>query len=96
MSNEVAKKNTKMGVVRELQSMLTNHVDRPEYILNVALANPSGDIVERESFSIYANEPEAKIREKIDKMRIKGGIVGLKISKLVKTDDNEFDLLLKL
>lgn len=89
-------KSQRLGIIEELHSMLTNHTDRPKFILNVFLLTSEGALIQRSNFEIFANDPISKIEEKVTKMRLKGGITTLKIAQIKKSSDNEYTLELSV
>ena len=88
--------DVKSNVVNKLKDMLTNHSDRPKYFLQVNIASSrDSHYTEFESFEIYANDPAEKIKEKVHKLKLHGGMTTLKISAIEKLDDAKYKLCLK-
>ena len=91
----MAVKNDKMGVVNQLHNMLTNHPERMHSMLNVYLISSKDDsLISKETFEIYTNHPVQKIKDKVEKLRLKGGISSLSIWELVEKSVNEYLLIL--
>lgn len=94
MTNVV--KTNNFGVISQLRSMLTNHNDRPEFVLKVQLYDKEDNMISEDEFHIYANDPVTKVYEKVEKLRVKGGFHSLKVLKMNKTFNNTYELCLQM
>lgn len=92
----VTKKSTKEIIFKQLRSMLTNHCDRPKYVLNVFLNDSMNHAIGNDKFDIYANEPISKIEEKVTKMREKGGYTTLLLHEIKEIAEKEYTLVLSI
>lgn len=91
------KNKDNLGVISQLHSMLTNHPDRMESMLNVSLvSSKDNSLLARDTFEIYTNHPVQKIKDKVDKLKFKGGISTLKVLELVEKADKEYVLILSV
>lgn len=85
----------KKGVIDQLHNMLTNHPERKHSILNVSLIkSEDNSLVGRDEFEIYTNHPEQKIKDKVEKLKLKGDVPTLTIKELVEKSEGEYVLIL--
>ena len=85
----------KMSVVNQLHNMLTNHPERKHSKLEVSLiSSKNNSLIERDEFEIYTNHPCQKIKDKVEKLKSKGGISTLSIKELVEKKEGEYYLIL--
>ena len=90
-------KSDKMGVINQLHSMLTNHPERMHSKLDVYLINSKDNyLIAKEAFEIYTNHPIDKIKDKVEKLKLKGGIYTLSIMELVEKAAGEYLLILAI
>lgn len=89
-----ANKNDKLGVVKQLHNMLTNHPERLHSKLNISLiSSKDNSLLVQEEFEIYTNHPIQKIKDKVEKLKTKGGISTLTIKELVEKSSGEYVLI---
>lgn len=88
-------KAEKNGVVSQLHNMLTNHPERMHSKLEVQLISAKDNtLIDSDSFEIYTNHPFQKIKDKVEKLRTKGGIHTLSIKELVEKSAGTYFLIL--
>lgn len=90
-------RNDKTGVIKQLHNMLTNHPERMHSMLNVSLISKGDNtLLARDEFEIYTNHPEQKIKDKVEKLKTKGGITTLMIKELVEKTEGNYLLILSV
>lgn len=88
-------KNDKAGVINQLHNMLTNHPERMHSVLNISLVSAKDNsLIARDEFEIYTNHPCQKIKDKVDKLKFKGGMSTLAIKELVEKSAGNYVLIL--
>ena len=93
--SENAKKDNM--VVRQLHNMLTNHPERLHSMLDISLVDSKdGALIVRDEFEIYTNHPIQKIKDKVDKLKFKGGYATLTIKELVEKTAGKYLLILSI
>ena len=86
----------KLGVINQLHNMLTNHPERKHGMLQVTLISSDNSVLAKDEFEIYTNHPMQKIKEKVEKLKFKGGIPTLNIKELVEKDEGVFYLIISV
>ena len=87
-------KKDKLGVINQLHNMLTNHPERMHSMLSITLvSSKDNSLIARDKFEIYTNHPIQKIKDKVDKLKTKGGISTLCIKELVEKSAGQYILI---
>lgn len=87
-------KKDKLGVVNQLHNMLTNHPERMHSMLEISLISANDNsLIVKDKFEIYTNHPIKKIKDKVEKLKTKGGISTLKLLELVEKSEGEYVLI---
>ena len=83
MNNVIAR------IESELQSMLSNHPERPKYCMQLQFVDVKENVLKESSFEIFANNPVKKIYEKVVKLRDKGGYRKLSVVSIHKEENDD-------